>query len=254
MFAKYNYSKTSKTSFWRWGRVEKIRYAMRNERSARGVQKTSPMGLNLMIPGGVVRPGSKDRFSGLAQKRVDRSHWTFSWRRGMFRSALRSREKLVAETFLVDDIQGHTAYAVSFIDIFRIDGLCLEGWNHLDIEEEVSAMNMSPWSSSASPPVRQVMLLIKCARSHVPLRIDERLLFARNSYKYCRNGQSKVEKKFSLNHGIKIDSNVLFFFFFFLICPSSAAIGEKVLVPLQVLSTVYEHWSSYLMSCNYTFN
>ena len=45
----------------------------------------------------------------------------------MFRSALRSREKLVAETFLVDEIQGHTVCAVSFVDILRIDGLFLEG-------------------------------------------------------------------------------------------------------------------------------
>ena len=37
MFAKYNCSKTSKTSFWGWGRVKKIDYAMLNERSARGV-------------------------------------------------------------------------------------------------------------------------------------------------------------------------------------------------------------------------
>ena len=77
MLAKYIYSKTSKTSFWGWGRVEIIHYAMLNERSGRGVQKTPPMGLNHMIP--VVRPGSKDRFSGLARKRVDRSDWTFSW-------------------------------------------------------------------------------------------------------------------------------------------------------------------------------
>ena len=62
MFAKYNYSKTLKTSFWRWERVEKIHYAMLNERSARGVKKTLSMGLNHMIPGGVVRPGSKERF------------------------------------------------------------------------------------------------------------------------------------------------------------------------------------------------
>ena len=46
---------------------------MLNERSAHGVQKTPPMGLNHMIPEGVVRPGSKGRFSGLARKRVDRS-------------------------------------------------------------------------------------------------------------------------------------------------------------------------------------
>ena len=46
---------------------------MLNERYARGVQKTPPIGLNHMIPGGVVRPGSKGRFSGLARKRVDRS-------------------------------------------------------------------------------------------------------------------------------------------------------------------------------------
>ena len=39
---------------------------MLNERSARGVQKTPPIGLNRMLPGGVVRPGSKGRFSGLA--------------------------------------------------------------------------------------------------------------------------------------------------------------------------------------------
>ena len=32
-----------------------------------------------MIPGGVVRPGSKGRFSGLARKRVNRSDRTFSW-------------------------------------------------------------------------------------------------------------------------------------------------------------------------------
>ena len=135
----------------------------------------------------------------------------------MFRSALRSREKLVAETFLVDEIQVHTVCAISFIDIFRVDGLCLEGWNHIDIEE-VSTMNMSPWSSSASPSVRQVMLLKKCANSHVPLRIDERLSFGQqlksriekprssawNPYKYCPNGRSKVEIFFSLNHGIKL--------------------------------------------------
>ena len=45
----------------------------------------------------------------------------------MFRSALRSREKLVAETFLVDEIQVHAVCAVYFIDIFRVDGLFLEG-------------------------------------------------------------------------------------------------------------------------------
>ena len=73
MFAKYNYSKTSKPSFRGWGRVEKIHCAMLNERSAHGVQKIPPMGLNHMTPGGVVRAGSKDRFSGLARKRVNRS-------------------------------------------------------------------------------------------------------------------------------------------------------------------------------------
>ena len=44
----------------------------------------------------------------------------------MFRSALRPREKLVAETFFVDEIQVHTVCAVSFIDIFRVGGLCVE--------------------------------------------------------------------------------------------------------------------------------
>ena len=46
---------------------------MLNERSAHGVQKTPPIGLTRMIPGGVVRPGSKGRFSGLSRKRVDQS-------------------------------------------------------------------------------------------------------------------------------------------------------------------------------------
>ena len=46
---------------------------MVNERSARGVQKTPPIGQNRKIPGGVVRPGSKGRFSGLARKPVDQS-------------------------------------------------------------------------------------------------------------------------------------------------------------------------------------
>ena len=64
-----------------------------------------------------MRPGSKGRFSGLAEPFCG----------VMFRSALRSREKLVAETFLVDKIQVHTVSAVSFIDIFRVDGPCLEG-------------------------------------------------------------------------------------------------------------------------------
>ena len=52
---------------------------MLNERSAHGVQKTPSIGINRMISGGVVSPGSKGRFSGLARKRVDRSDWTFSW-------------------------------------------------------------------------------------------------------------------------------------------------------------------------------
>ena len=46
---------------------------MLNERSAHGVQKTPAMGLNHMIREGVVRPGRKGRFLGLARKGVDRS-------------------------------------------------------------------------------------------------------------------------------------------------------------------------------------
>ena len=46
---------------------------MLTERSACDVQKTPTMGLNHMIPGGVVWLGSKGRFSGLARKGVDLS-------------------------------------------------------------------------------------------------------------------------------------------------------------------------------------
>ena len=146
---------------------------MLNKRSARGVQKTPPMGLNHMIPGRVVRPGSKDRFSGLARKRPDQSDWPFSW--GHVSKCPSTSRKACCRNFPRGWYPG--AYRVRRIDIFRIDGLYLEGWNYLDIEQEVSTMNMSPWSSSASPSVRQVMLLKKCAKSHVPLRIDERLSF-----------------------------------------------------------------------------
>ena len=44
----------------------------------------------------------------------------------MFCSALRPREELVAKIFPADKIQVHPVCAVSFIDIIRKDGLCLE--------------------------------------------------------------------------------------------------------------------------------
>ena len=42
----------------------------------------------------------------------------------------------------MDEIQVHTVCAVSFIDIFRVDGLCLKGRKHLDIKQEVSTMKI----------------------------------------------------------------------------------------------------------------
>ena len=53
----------------------------------------------------------------------------------MFCSALRSREVLIAKIFPADEIQVHPVCAVSFIDIIRIDGLCLEAWDYLDVDE-----------------------------------------------------------------------------------------------------------------------
>ena len=132
---------------------------MVNERSARGVQKTPSIGPNRMIPGGVVRPGSKGRFSGLARKQVDRSDWIFSW--GHVSKCSSISRKGCCGNFPRGWDPG--AYRVRRIchRHFRVDGLCLEGWNHLDIKEEVSTMKMSPCTSSASPSVSQFMLLKK---------------------------------------------------------------------------------------------
>ena len=93
---------------------------MLNERYACGVQKTPPIGLNHMIPGGVVRPGSKGRFSGLARKRVNLFVGScFKVPLDLNKSLLRKLSSWMIEV--------HIVCAVSFIDIFRVDGLCLEG-------------------------------------------------------------------------------------------------------------------------------
>ena len=80
MLVKYNYAITSRSHVWRLKRVEKINHLMLNERQAHGIQKTPRMGLNHMIHGEVMPPGSQSRFLNLLNL------WPF--REAMFRSAL----------------------------------------------------------------------------------------------------------------------------------------------------------------------
>ena len=83
----------------------------------------------------------------------------------MSRNALRSREVFVAETFLVDEISRcipRTPYGSS---TFFVNELCLEGWNHLYIEEEISTIWMNPGSLSTRSRFWK-----KCTKSSVPLR------------------------------------------------------------------------------------